>query len=91
MRELFHDSSIHGNTSCPTCRSVFFPGISLEPMKLLITRPKLLDYAYGYAGIARSAKDEHSRKYLWKYMKYCLLIDGMNMYGESERILIREA
>lgn len=91
VNEMLHDLRTTGNTSCPTCRRVFFSEVFLEPLELLAARLWFWDYAYGLAGVARSAKEEHSRKYLWRYVKYCRSINDIEIYGESERALLKGA
>lgn len=86
--EIARDLRKWGNTSCPTCRRVFFPMVFLEPMELLGARLWFWDFAYAHAGVARSALEEHSRKYLWRYVKYCRLLNGMEIVGESELTLM---
>lgn len=62
-------------TSCPICRRVFFPEYWVEPMQLLAHCLDFWDTAYACAGVSRSVKEEHSRKYLWEYVEYCRSID----------------
>lgn len=60
-------------SSCPKCREVFFPEPYKESMRELRLRLWLWDAAYARAGVARSEKEERSRKYLWQYVEYCEL------------------
>ena len=64
-----------GNSGCPICRHCFFPQSPLEPMIALAHRLYFWDMAYACAGVARSEKEEHSRRYLWDYVNYCRSID----------------
>ena len=82
--DMTEDLLEHGKTSCPTCRRPFFDKEFLEPMELLAARLVLWDHAYAYVGIARSEKEERSRKYLWKHVKYCRSINDVEVYGGSE-------
>lgn len=58
-------------TSCPACRRVFFPEVTEEVMESLSQRLSIWDAAYASAGVPRSEKEEHTRKYLWEYVNYC--------------------
>lgn len=60
-------------TSCPTCRREFFLEPVLEPMDSLASRLWYWDQVYDVAGIARSEKEERSRKHFWEYIEYCRL------------------
>lgn len=73
-----------GNTNCPTCRRVLFSKGFLEPMEILAARLVLWDHAYAYVGIARSEREERSRKFLWQHVKYCRSISKVEVYGGSE-------
>ena len=76
ISELHPGSGEDVNTSCPTCRKVFFPELAVrEPMDLFATCLWLWDTAYAFAGIARSEREEHSRKYLWEFVDYCRSIN----------------
>lgn len=58
-------------TDCPMCRRVFFPKCRVEPLEHLAQRLSFWDMAYDSAGVARSEKEERSRKHLWEYVEYC--------------------
>lgn len=58
-------------TDCPMCRRVFFPKCRVEPWEYLAQRLDFWDTAYLTAGVARSEKEERSRKLLWEYVEYC--------------------
>lgn len=64
-----------GKSGCPICRHSFFPQSPIEPMIELAYRLSFWDMAYASAGVARSEKEEHSRRYLWDYVNYCRSID----------------
>lgn len=69
----------HGKNSCPICRQVFFSECPSEgTRRALAKRLSFWDMAYTCAGIARSGKEETSRKYLLEY------IDYYRMLGEDE-------
>ena len=89
--EILHEVRTPGNTSCPSCRRVFFSEVFLEPLELLGARLWFWDYIYGLARVARSTREEHSRKYLWRYVNYRRSINGIEIYGESERALLKGA
>lgn len=55
---LFADT----NTDCPICKRVLVPRFSVEPMEALAQRLIFWDMAYTSAGVARSEKEEHTRK-----------------------------
>ncbi|MCJ1268586.1 hypothetical protein MMC22_008474 [Lobaria immixta] len=67
------------NSSCPTCRRVFFPPPTREPMESLAANLWLWDNAYAFAGVARSEKEERSRECLWQFVKYCRAIDEFEL------------
>ncbi|MCJ1463863.1 hypothetical protein MMC07_002472 [Pseudocyphellaria aurata] len=67
--------SEHGNSGCPVCRRVFFPECSVSTMPLVAECLSFCDMAYASAGVARSEKEERTRKYLWLYVDYCRSID----------------
>ena len=53
------------NTCCPVCRNAFSSKyIDREPMEELAAHLWIWDNAYAFAGVARSEKEEYSRKYL---------------------------
>lgn len=60
-----------GKSSCPVCRRDFFRKCDTEPLEFVAQRLAFWDMAYVSAGVARSQKEEHSRKYLWQYVEYC--------------------
>lgn len=72
-------------TDCPLCRQVLFPKCWVEPMEYLVQRLSFWDMAYAKLGVARSEKEERSRKYLWEYVEYCRSInDPSNIDGRLE-------
>ncbi|MCJ1262465.1 hypothetical protein MMC22_002335 [Lobaria immixta] len=79
------------NTSCPKCRKNFFPMAFREPMELLAARLWFWDNAYAFAGVARSEKEERSRKDLWNYVKYCRSINEFKLSDNMELELIEGA
>lgn len=82
------DRSSHGNTSCPACRREFFPKAILEGMEYLAARLWLWDNAYDIAGVARSAREERSRKYLWEYVRYCHAVNDFQVSSQFEYWLL---
>lgn len=60
---------------CPLCKRVLVPECLVEPMEALAQRLTFWDMAYASAGVARSAKEERTRKTLWEYVEYCRAID----------------
>ena len=56
------DDDMYANSSCPTCRQVFFPTCKLEPVEFLACRLSIWDSAYATAGVACSEKETLSRK-----------------------------
>ena len=80
----------HGVSTCPTCRQVFFTTCRIEPMEFLAYRLSLWDSAYASAGVARSEKEELSRKHLWEYVEYCRSINEQEP-TEVMRLEIQEA
>lgn len=80
-----------GKSGCPVCRRVFFPRVFVEPVDLLVCRLALWDLAYASAGVARSEKEERSRKYLWQYVEYCCSIDEVESKKQLESHLLRPA
>lgn len=73
-----------GKSGCPICRQEFFPHCGVEPMEALAQRLTLWDMAYACAGVARSEKEETSRKYLWQYVDYCRLIDEHDLDRQTK-------
>ena len=61
----------YGRTDCPICRKVCFSEPMREPMEGLAQRLSFWDMAYAAAGVARSAREERSRKFLWEFVEYC--------------------
>lgn len=80
-----------GKPGCPVCRRVFFPRVFVEPVDLLVCRLAFWDLAYASAGVARSEKEERSRKYLWQYVGYCCSIDENEPNRQLESHLLRPA
>lgn len=78
-------------TSCPMCRVQFFPEVNTESLEALANRLQFWDLAYASAGVARSLKEEHSRKYLWQYVNYCRSIDELNLEGHWEIDALKSA
>ncbi|MCJ1422811.1 hypothetical protein MMC29_000691 [Sticta canariensis] len=74
MNENVEDD-VYGRSTCPTCRQVFFASCKVQPLEFLACRLSLWDSAYASAGVARSAKEELSRKRLWEYVEYCRSIN----------------
>lgn len=62
-------------TDCPLCRRVLFPKCRVEPLGYLAQRLSFWDMAYASAGVARSEREERSRKILWEYVGYCRSIN----------------
>lgn len=50
------DDDMYANSSCPTCRQIFFSTCKLEPVEFLACRLSIWDSAYATAGVARSEK-----------------------------------
>lgn len=73
-----------GKTSCPTCRRVFFPETSVQPLEMLATPLWLWDQAYAFAGVARSPKEERSRRVLLEYVEYCRSVNQARMFRRTE-------
>lgn len=91
IRRIICDQSANAKTSCPTCRRGFFLGTNIEPMELLAARLWFWDNAYALSGVARSEKEQRSRKYLWKYVKYYRSIDEFKIPSELECELLEVA
>ncbi|MCJ1466011.1 hypothetical protein MMC07_004630 [Pseudocyphellaria aurata] len=64
-----------GKSSCPMCRQDFFPKCSLLPIDFVAELLSFWDMAYASAGVARSEREERSRKYLRQYIEYCRSIN----------------
>lgn len=65
-------------SGCPICRRVFFPECAVQPMEMVLSRLAFWDTAYASAGVARSEKEEHSRRYLWQYVIYgCSILPNL--------------
>lgn len=78
-------------TSCPMCRVEFFPECKTEALEVLANRLQFWDIAYACAGVARSEKEERSRKCLWQYVEYCRSMDEINLEGHWELKLQKAA
>ena len=76
-------------TSCPTCRRVFYNETRRHPLDLIAARLWYWDLAYAFVGIARSEKEERSRKFLWQYVKYCRSIKEFTVNRDYAMALIR--
>lgn len=70
-----------GNSSCPMCRQVFFAKCTLVRIETIAERFSFWDMAYASAGVARSEREERSRKYLLQHIEYCRSI---NLYVPDE-------
>lgn len=71
--EIYHGGAEfeHSKTICPLCRRIFYREASREPMERLAARLWFWDHCYAFAGVARSEKEERSRKQLWQFVEYC--------------------
>lgn len=87
-RNRDHDEP--GQSTCPTCRRVFFGTHMTEPLDFLAGRLSFWDSAYASAGVARSTTEELSRKHLWEYVEYCRSINEQ-VPCEPARLKIQEA
>lgn len=80
-----------GNTSCPVCHRTFFPAAYLRTIEYLAVRLWFWDKAYAIAGVARSQKEEHTRKYLWDYVKYSRSVNEFHLPGNLEYLTLANA
>ena len=69
-------------TTCPTCRRLFFDKTVREPLDSLASQLWLWDKAYAYAGVARGRTEEHCRRILWEYIEYCRSINEFKISRE---------
>ncbi|MCJ1423351.1 hypothetical protein MMC29_001234 [Sticta canariensis] len=81
------DSSDRGNSSCPICRQAFVSECRREPMEFLAHRLSFWDTAYATVGVARSEKEEHTRKYLRELVEYCRSIDEHEPSEELKQVI----
>lgn len=77
----------HAKTSCPNCRRVFFPKDIEESLPSLTYLLQTWDEGYACAGVARSEKEEHTRKYLWQFVRYCLSVDEHDWDAADRRLM----
>lgn len=73
-----------GNFGCPICRRELFAECEIEAMEVVIRRLAFWDMAYASAGVARSEREERSRKYLYEYIEYCCSIKASHLDGNMD-------
>ncbi|MCJ1466589.1 hypothetical protein MMC07_005209 [Pseudocyphellaria aurata] len=78
-------------SGCPICRRVFFPECAVQPLEMVLTRLAFWDMAYACAGVARSEKEERSRRYLWQYVIYGYSIIPTFLDSETELLFLEDA
>lgn len=66
-----------GNTSCPVCRTEFFPPFQTESLVRLMQRLMLWDMALSSAEVEISDYEQHTRQILWEYVDYCESMDEL--------------
>ena len=73
------------------CRLNLFPAFEVEPMELVAQRLFLWDMAYGYAGVAMSDHEQHTRRILWRFVEYCHSMDELDHFAELARRYAKRA
>lgn len=93
ISQIDSESDVDTNTSCPTCRNVFFPMevAGDDPMESLLTRLWFWDSVYAFAGVARSEKEEYTRKHLWEFVDYCRSINEFEVSPNLKLVYLRRA